>query len=823
MKKYLLPIAVAVLGTVTACDKEAPADRNTLRAPAYPLVTIDPNTSAWSMSDELYGSCVKHWTEKDFPLIGAVKVDGTIYRFMGIEDVGMITLTPMATEEAWTGRYTFNKPAGDWMAADYDDASWKTGTGGFGTLGDKSANTEWDTRDIWVRREIDVTADFSGRQVYLSYSNDDRAVFYLNGVKILDTGNPCHHDDVLMLDAAGVAALKPGKNIIAATCENTGGPCVIDFGLMMSAEPETALSNTAIQKFAEVQATQTHYGFTCGPVDLEVSFAAPLFLEDLNLISRPVNYINYSTKSNDGKAHDVSVYFEASPKWAINNAWQETESETYAKNGFVYLKSGSKSQEILGKAGDDVRIDWGYFYLAAPEATAKTGVGKGKDLRNGFKNGEDISAIGSKAENGRMGLVQDLGNTKSADGYVMIGYDDIYSIQYFGENLRPYWNKDGKSSIETQFESAANEREDLIKRCHKFDAELMRDATEAGGREYAELCALAYRQAIHAHKLVEAPNGDLLWLSKENNSNGSIGTVDVTYPSAPLFLLYNPKLAEGLMNHIYYFSESGRWTKPFPSHDVGTYPLANGQTYGGDMPVEEGGNMLSLTAAVCHYEGNADYAAKHWETLTTWVKYLEQFGLDPENQLCTDDFAGHFAHNANLSIKAIIGIASYAYMAEMLDKDDVAEEYYAKAKSLASEWMKMAADGDHYRLTFDKPGTWSQKYNLVWDELLDLDIFPEELRKTEIAYYLTKQNVYGLPLDSRRTYTKTDWIMWTATMADTMEEFQAFISPVYKFMNETTDRVPMSDWTYTDKPVRSGFKARSVVGGYFIKMLEDKD
>ena len=167
-------------------------------------------------------------------------------------------------------------------------------------------------------------------------------------------------------------------------------------------------------------------------------------------------------------------------------------------------------------------------------------------------------------------------------------------------------------------------------------------------------------------------------------------------------------------------------------------------------------------------------------------------------------------------------MASYGYLAKMLGKDDIAAQYDAKAREMAAEWEKLADDGDHYRLTFDKPGTWSQKYNMVWDNLLALDIFNDSIMEKEIPYYLSVQNEYGLPLDNRETYTKTDWIMWTATMAPDKATFEQFVKPVYKFMNETTSRVPMSDWVFTDKPEQSGFQARAVVGGYFIKMLDDK-
>lgn len=788
-----------------------------LRAPAYPLVTIDPYTSAWSCSDRLYDDAVRHWTLTELPLIGVAKVDGKDYRFMGKETPLLSPLVNTAANKGWACRYTTSAPTDGWFMPGFDDSEWNEGEGAFGSVPEEPlARTKWRTEYVWVRREVSINEPIAKKPIYLNYSHDDDVTIYVNGHKVVDTGNQCHKDVRLLLTGKARAALKKGKNVIAACCRDRGGLSFLDFGLEIEKRPSRYLPNEAHQVSAEVHAMNTVYSFECGPIDLVLTFTAPAFTDNLELLSRPVNYISYDITSRDGKKHDVRLYFEAGRQWAIDNTAQMSVSSTGESSGIVYATTANATQCPLNRGGDLVRIDWGNFYLAANAGECAAFNVDSHKARRAFAAGKAMP----QGSGNDVVLTINAGKVSAKSGFIMAAYDDVYSIQYFGNNLRPYWNRNGKSSIFMQMAAAAKEYSELMTRSRQFDADLFGEATAAGGERYAELCALAYRQAIAAHKLVEAPNGDILWFSKENHSNGSIGTVDITYPSAPMFLYYNPELVKGMMNHIFYYSESGKWTKPFPAHDVGTYPLANGQTYGGDMPVEEGGNMLILSAAIAAVEGNPDYAMKHWNVLTTWADYLVQNGLDPENQLCTDDFAGHFAHNANLSVKAILGVASYAYIARMAGRSAIADRYLSKAHAMASEWEKMATDGDHYKLTFDKPDTWSQKYNLVWDKILKLNIFSPEVAAKEITYYLDKQNKYGLPLDNRETYTKTDWIMWTATLAPDKDSFEKFITPMHMFMNDTRHRVPMSDWIYTDRADQRGFQARSVVGGYFIKMLE---
>ena len=680
MRKFLvlLVAAAASLWSQTAAP---------IRPPATPLIAHDPYFSVWSMSDAVNAEPTKHWTGKDQPLTGLIRIDGQVHRFLG-------------------------------------------------------------GRPRW---------------------------------------------------AEGIPSLK--------------------------------------QVSSAITPTRTMFGFEGSGVHIDLTFLTPALPDDLDLLSRPATYIVWDVRSTDGKAHDVKVYIDATSHIAVDRPEQRAAWSRHELDGMQIARIGSVGQEMLTRSGDDLRIEWGHFYLAVPQQQGKSAVsGSHISHRGSYARTLDLPPSADlEPPSNYSRLIPLIAATmefrvepaRPESRYLIAAYDDIYSIEYFQRKLRPYWRRN-KMTVDGMLRAAATEYEQLRKRSIAFDEELTRDLIAAGGPKYAALSILAYRQTLAAHKLAADWDGTPLYFSKENFSNGCIATVDVTYPSSPFFLLLNPELLKAQLRPVLDYGRSNRWRFPFAPHDLGQYPLANGQVYGGgeetevnQMPVEESGNMLIMLAALSRAEGNADFAAPYWPLLFRWAEFLREKGMDPDNQLSTDDFAGHLAHNTNLSVKAIVALASFGQLADAMGKTAEAGRYKDLARTMASRWIEMARDGDHYKLAFDKAGTWSQKYNLVWDKLLGLKLFPDHVAKTELAFYKKNQKPYGLPLDNRSDYTKLDWIVWTATLADNAADFTALTDPVYRFANETPTRVPLSDWYWTTDAKQRGFQARSVVGGVYIKMLED--
>lgn len=596
------------------------------------------------------------------------------------------------------------------------------------------------------------------------------------------------------------------------------------------------------QDSVEVQPTRTIYHFGNAQVRITFTFLTPALPEDPDVLSRPLTYAVWSVTPADGKSHQISFYLSAGTEIAVSEPGQLVDWQRSAVGRLLVLSAGSHEQPVLAKKGDRTRIDWGNFYLAADAATAKGALGSDAACRTAFlRDGslpvtDDVQMPRAANEDPPvLALAFDLGTiTEVTSRHALLAYDEIFAVNYFGQKLRPYWRRGGMDATGL-LEAAERDYPTLQARCLTFDHDLMADLRKVGGPRYAALCALAYRQTLAGCGLAADSNGQPLLFPKENTSNGCIGTVDVIYPMLPQFLFFNPTLARAALVPVLDYAASPRWKFPFAPHDLGTYPQATGQVYGGGekpgpsgregdkMPVEESGNMLLLVAAVAKIDGNADFAAPWWPLLTRWAEYLESKGFDPENQLCTDDFAGHLAHNANLSIKAISALGAYGFLADMRGEKAVAEKYGTLARTLAAKWAEAANDGDHYRIAFDQPGTWSQKYNMIWDRLLDTNVFPPEIARKETAFYRTKFKQYGLPLDSRTTYVELPWSFWTASLTGEEADFQAILDPIFDYANRTSSRVPFADFYWTQDAKEAGMHARPVIGGIFMKALLDED
>lgn len=743
----------------------------------------------------------------------------------------------MADEGAWEAKVRKTSITGTtWTTESFNDDTWETEQGAFGSSGEyPNVNTSWTATnsDIYIRRYVTLSEEDLQKQLAVIYSHDDVCQAYLNGKVIFNIGESWVQNVIYPLKEADKAVLHEGVNVLAYHVHNTSGGALADIGLYESTTDEILASQTSI----DVLPTSTYYTFRCGPVDLDLVFTAPFLMDDVDLMSTPVNFVSYRVTSNDEKEHDVQFYFGTTPEMTVDNNMQATTTTIVEEAGVQYIKSGSVAQKILGKAGDNVTIDWGYLYLPAINGTVSVA---GQELTSstfassGKLPGSTLPYESSdEGEMPQLSFVHDFGPVSQASSFMMFGYDEIYDIRYMDVDYKGYWARNGKTIFQAFTEFREN-YEGIMQRCKEQDKIIYDDGLASGNTKFAELLCASYRQTIAAHKIFQDSKGNLLFFSKENNSNGCVNTVDLTYPSAPLFLVYNTELMKGMCTSILDYCESSRWGFNFAAHDLGTYPHANNQVYSirfpdanggfaGNMPIEESANIVILAAAISDVDGNTEWADRYWTTLTTWTDYLVENGQDPENQLCTDDFAGHLAHNANLAVKAIMGVAGYAKLCYMRGDKESYSLYMDRAREMATNWVKLAKESTHYKLAYDQSGTWSQKYNMVWDKAWRTGLFADQLKRQEYSFYMGKLKTYGLPLDSRRTYTKSDWEMWTAALASNNTLFLRISDLVWKYVNETPSRVPLSDWYSTEgNGSWVSFRARSVIGGHWMKVYVDK-
>ena len=603
----------------------------------------------------------------------------------------------------------------------------------------------------------------------------------------------------------------------------------------------------AMQTQLSITAFSTNYTFLCGETTLKLRFVSPLPLTDLELLSMPVCYMEYEIIGDDGA--EISLFVN-------RNLCYNDVPETYDKrvrggvvamDGFETACFGLLRQMHLSPSADYVGADWGYYYLAGEKAWIVDEKEMLAYLVSGstdFKGADDEKYI--------------VAINRKGAGAVLIGFDDGIAIEYYGEYRKGYYLE--KHTIFDALTEIWKNREACEEKLKAFEEDLLSRA-EPYGEEYKTVLFAALRQSIAAHKLVTDTDGELLWLSKECGSNGCIATVDVSYPSIPLYLLYNPELVKGMMRPILKFARMPIWGYDFAPHDAGTYPICGGQFYGiregGDkyvdkmleggpwhsfkthfpfyklpanfplydftmqMPVEECANMLIMFLAVYKKDGDIAFFKENLDLCANWVEYLVKYGLRPASQLCTDDFAGHLANNVNLAVKASVGIAAYAQLLAVVDKKQESEKYRRIAEEFASEISKLGEGKTHLPLTWDLgEETYSLKYNFAFDKLLGLGLFSQELLEKETDYYLTKKGNFGIPLDNRNDYCKSDWTCWVASMTDDLSKKKQFVTTLVDFLKNSPDRVAFSDLHFVQTGKHFLFTNRTTQGACFILLLE---
>ncbi len=558
---------------------------------------------------------------------------------------------------------------------------------------------------------------------------------------------------------------------------------------LMGNDPTTAPSLP--QKSLLVLPTRTIYRFANSSIHLRLTFLTPRLPNHINAFMAPVTYIAWTVRSADGQPHKVQLYFSASAAIAVNHDAQRVRFQRERMGKLTALKCGSAAQDYFDIQGDPVGLDWGHLYCAAESGQARGAIAPTSRCVAEFIHNGGAPKIGAARRARSVGranpLVEafafNLGKVAAnpVRRHVMVAYDEGYAINYFGEYLRPYWRKNKGMNAETMLRTAQRRYHTLDLLAQKFDRRVMADATRAGGKRYARIAALAYRQSLAAMGMAADRNGQPVVFTKEETSNGDIATVDVLFPASPVFLLFNPQLEAASMAPVLVSADTPRWKYAWSPHDLGTYPICAGhyRTGGETMPVEESGNMIILADAIAQSEGNAHFAAKYWPLFTRWAKYLREFGFDPKKQLSSDDFLGVRAHNANLSVKAIEAIGAYGQLCALRGLKARAADAAATARRWARKWMKADQNGSYYRAAFNQPGEWSELYNMAWDRILGLHLFPRKVTHEQMAWYMTRMTKFGMPLNSATNFGDTDHSIYTAMLAQNPAHFRAIIGGIY--------------------------------------------
>ena len=598
------------------------------------------------------------------------------------------------------------------------------------------------------------------------------------------------------------------------------------------------------QRALYVTPTQTLAVFAGGGVQLNLTFSQAAFPADLSYYMRPYAYVTVCVASADGGSHSVQVYMDHAADVVVNEQrqkvdWQDSSSVmagTSAAEARV-LRLGQYDNIPFVNRGDGTKNEWGHVYFATNSGRVQTAVqAYTNQARQAFAAGTALPPTDTRKPRSASDewpgsiFVLDFGSVSgnsAVSDYFVFAWDDVFTMFYFHELHQPLWRHEYKGSVGAMLAAAFQDYDAIRAMCEQFDEHELAALTAAGGKEYATYTAIAHRQTTGATVTVWNEERKAVWAyMKEISSDGDVSTVDVVYPASPFFVLYAPELLKQTLLPVLAYGQNEtdiQYALPWAPHHLGTWPVSD--ITGPEqeqMPMEESANLLIMLAAIAQKQKyDVAYLQPYWPALTQWANYLNTSLPDPGEQLCTDDFEGPSPHNVNLALKGILGLGSFALLLNASGQTTQAAMYRQAAEAFVQDWLKMGLDesGDHYRLQFDLAGTWSTKYNLMWQYALGLDLFPQSVADMEVAWYRKHARQYGVPLDSRSDMVKCDWLSWAAAFASSQSDAEELLHYVYLFADQSPSRSPFSDWYNSTTNRQIGFTARPVLGGLWARVL----
>ncbi|PIL37079.1 hypothetical protein GSI_00771 [Ganoderma sinense ZZ0214-1] len=605
--------------------------------------------------------------------------------------------------------------------------------------------------------------------------------------------------------------------------------------------PNVAGSSKATQKSLEFTSTQSIFTMTAGPVDLTATFLSPVEPSDLVRQSLPLSYLAVSVKSNDRNSHSVQVYTDISAEWVTGDNSLVANWTTMTGSVLTHQVSLA-SQSVYGEVSDHTQYGSAYHAtLNTTGATWQTGqdtVVRAQFISNGaLANTADTSFRAVSDRWPVFGFSHDLGTITSAASspvVFVVGHIRDPAIQYITANNGRqdrsilFWTE--YATVSSAISTFIHDYADALLRAQAFDAKVKADASKISS-DYADIVALSVRQAFGSIEITVSKDSsgnfntsDVMTFMKEISSDGNTNTVDVIFPAWPIFLYTNPALGTQMLEPLFRYQATGQYPNKWAVHDMGAhYPQAIGHNDGQDeaMQVEESGNMLIMTLSLAQKGRDTSLIQKYFSLLDQWTQYLIADSLIPAEQLSTDDFAGQLANQTNLAIKGIVGIKAMSKIAEIAGDSAKAQNYSDIATSYAQQWQNFALSSDktHLTLNYGNDASWGLAYNLFADKLLGTNVFPQSIFDLQTQWYSTHALDFGVPLDTRHTYTKSDWEIWTAALVTSDSVRDLFISSVHKYAADGESSQPLGDWYETSNGAVEGFRARPVVGGHLALLI----